>query len=254
MPKTKNAFALRGFDVTRILQRPFFRKFQFDTLKSDAEILGELFDTRNNSLDTLEKNLSVTHELTHYLSLYQSRIIRHCGRLKRLSKSASRHMKELENLFQDFISKPPPECESVLSRLSWRLNVKPKITEQKLAEIGKLDDYYKFWSLNDTAADNVVERYCVIEQIEQLLKFIDDSRTELITRIKKYNRKVFASRLKSARLAKKITQYELAQKIYMTQNSYSSYEIGRAEPPLTTLIRLARELNCTTDWLLGLTS
>ena len=164
-------------------------------------------------------------------------------------------MKELEGLVQDLISEPPPQDGE--SRLSYRLrimSIKQKETEQRLAEIGKLDDYYNFLSLNDTADDNVVARYSVIAQIEQLVKVIDEARAELITRIKKYNREVFASRLKSARQVKNITQQELAQKIGMTQNSYSSYEIGRAEPPLTTLIRLARELNCTTDWLLGLTS
>ena len=252
MPKSKNAYALRGFDATRILQRPFFRDFHFDTLKSDSKILEELFDTKINSLDTLERNLSTTLQLVHYLSLYKLRLVRHCGRLERLSKSASRHMKELEDLVQNLISKPPQEREK---RLFWYLRPEvQKEKEQKLAEIGKLDDYYNFWGLCDTPLFYVEEIDSVIEQIEQLLKNVEDSRAELMTRIKKYNRKVFASRLKSARQAKNITQQELAQKICMTQNSYSSYEIGRAEPPLTTLIRLARVLNCTTDWLLGLTS
>jgi len=37
--KTKNAFAFRDFDSSRILQRPFFKDFYFAPDKSDEELL-----------------------------------------------------------------------------------------------------------------------------------------------------------------------------------------------------------------------
>ena len=57
--KTKNAFAFRDFDSTRILQRPFFRDFNFDTEKSDAQILESLSMIPEDSVDSWERNLYV---------------------------------------------------------------------------------------------------------------------------------------------------------------------------------------------------
>ena len=65
MPKTKNAFAFRDFDSARILQRPFFKDFYFETDKSDEEILQSLSKTTEDSVDTWERRLYVikaTHE------------------------------------------------------------------------------------------------------------------------------------------------------------------------------------------------
>ena len=56
MPKTKNAFAFRDFDSARILQRPFFKSFYFDTDKLDTEILQSL-STTEDSVDSSEKKL-----------------------------------------------------------------------------------------------------------------------------------------------------------------------------------------------------
>ena len=53
--KTKNAFAFRDFDSTRILQRPFFKNFYFEPNKSDAEILDSLSESTEDSIDSLEK-------------------------------------------------------------------------------------------------------------------------------------------------------------------------------------------------------
>ena len=63
--KTKNAFAFRDFDSTRILQRPFFKDFHFDTNKSDAQILESLSTVTEDFIDNWERNLYVikaTHE------------------------------------------------------------------------------------------------------------------------------------------------------------------------------------------------
>lgn len=73
MPKTKNAFAFRNFDSSRILQRSFFKDFYFAPDKSDAEILDSLNVAKNDSVDSLEKKLymiKATHErLTEFRHL-----------------------------------------------------------------------------------------------------------------------------------------------------------------------------------------
>lgn len=78
--------------------------------------------------------------------------------------------------------------------------------------------------------------------------------SELEKIIQQQNKNIFAQRLKQARQAKGLTQKELATAVDMTQGGYVSYEIARREPPLTTLIRLSKTLEKTTDWLLGLST
>lgn len=58
-------------------------------------------------------------------------------------------------------------------------------------------------------------------------------------------------RLLELRKANKLTQQELANKLFLTQNGYASYEIGRTEPNIETLCKLADFYNVTLDYLVG---
>ncbi len=60
-------------------------------------------------------------------------------------------------------------------------------------------------------------------------------------------------RLTEARKAKNLSQLNLGMKIGAAQETISGYEIGRSEPDLTTLAKLADELNVSVDYLLGRT-
>jgi patatin-like phospholipase/acyl hydrolase len=75
--KTKNAFAFRDFDSTRILQRPFFRDFHFDTNKSDAQILESLNTVEEDSVDAWERNLYVIKATHERLTQFRHLIDRH---------------------------------------------------------------------------------------------------------------------------------------------------------------------------------
>lgn len=65
--------------------------------------------------------------------------------------------------------------------------------------------------------------------------------------------KKFNERLKELREDNNLTQKMLADKIQIDQRSVSFYEIGKYEPNLETLIKIAVFFNVTTDYLLGLT-
>ena len=82
--KTKNAFAFRDFDSTRILQRPFFKNFYFDPNKSDAEILESLNNATDDSIDSWEKNLYAIKAILDRLTEFRHLINRHNE--KRLDK------------------------------------------------------------------------------------------------------------------------------------------------------------------------
>ena len=77
MPKTKNAFAFRDFDSARILQRPFFKDFYFETDKSDEEILQSLSKTTEDSVDTWERRLYVIKATHKRLIAFRHLIDRH---------------------------------------------------------------------------------------------------------------------------------------------------------------------------------
>lgn len=60
-------------------------------------------------------------------------------------------------------------------------------------------------------------------------------------------------RLRSKRKEKKLSQEELAKRVNTTKATISNYENGYSTPPNEMLIKLANELDVTTDWLLGRT-
>ena len=100
--KTKNAFAFRDFDSSRILQRPFFKDFHFDADKSDAQILKSLSMATEDSVDSLERKLYVIKATHERLNKFRCLINRHNeNRLdkynKRKSKSQDVKITELQH-------------------------------------------------------------------------------------------------------------------------------------------------------------
>ena len=60
----------------------------------------------------------------------------------------------------------------------------------------------------------------------------------------------FPEKLKALRLENGLTQDELGEKLYLSRASISSYEIGKNEPNIETIIAVADLFNITTDELL----
>ena len=58
-------------------------------------------------------------------------------------------------------------------------------------------------------------------------------------------------RLKELRIAKGMTQNELAKVIGYSSLSYARYEKGEREPDISTLCKLADYFNVSVDYLLG---
>jgi Predicted transcriptional regulators len=64
---------------------------------------------------------------------------------------------------------------------------------------------------------------------------------------------LFAARLKWCRERRSLTQKQMAEKIGMTQSSYSKYEYNLREPKLEILAQLPAILDESLDFLLGVT-
>ena len=60
-------------------------------------------------------------------------------------------------------------------------------------------------------------------------------------------------RLKDLREDRDLTQSYIAEKLHIKQNTYSNYENGNREIPITALIKLASFYNTSVDYILELT-
>ncbi len=63
----------------------------------------------------------------------------------------------------------------------------------------------------------------------------------------------FKNRINLVLKNKKMSQNELAKKIYMSQSIVNNYCTGKREPSLEVLIAICKALNVSADYLLGLT-
>lgn len=61
---------------------------------------------------------------------------------------------------------------------------------------------------------------------------------------------MFKDRLRSTRMARKITLQQTADALHMSLRNYQKYESGHASPTLEGLVKLADILNVPTDYLL----
>jgi len=67
--------------------------------------------------------------------------------------------------------------------------------------------------------------------------------------------KILAQRLKEVRLENGLTQKKLAEELGIPLKTYKNYEAvgtGHTSPSLETVVILAKRLNTTSDFLLGL--
>lgn len=60
----------------------------------------------------------------------------------------------------------------------------------------------------------------------------------------------FPEKLKALRLKNKLTQEELGEKLYLSRTSISSYEIGKNEPNIETIIAISDLFKISIDELL----
>ncbi len=63
----------------------------------------------------------------------------------------------------------------------------------------------------------------------------------------------FKDRIKSLRLAKGLTQDDLAEVLNYGRTAIANYEAGRSEPAYTDLLRISNYFSCSIDYLLGKT-
>ena len=60
-------------------------------------------------------------------------------------------------------------------------------------------------------------------------------------------------RLKEVRQSRSLTQADVAESLHIKQNTYSQYENGVRQIPISLLVELAKFYNVSVDYLLRLT-
>lgn len=63
----------------------------------------------------------------------------------------------------------------------------------------------------------------------------------------------FSERLKGIRKENGMTQKDVYERLGISPNGYASYEQGRTEPNVETIVQLCKIFEVSADYLLGLT-
>ena len=237
MPKTKNAFALRGFDSERILDRKFFLPLcdmddeiidKFQELMSEEILTGIVATTDEDTLDVFcGLALKAQNEYWYYRVQF---LIEQLNGIRKKSIAYEwkirRHYKRLEKYSRKW-------NETICADEK----IPADVIRTKTRRLQKL-----FKSYDE-----------VQNAIKKLQALIQSCIAEITDAYEKADQRIFAMRLRQARMAAGLTQTQLATQIGMTQGGYTGYENSVREPSIATLKRISRILNKPTDWLLGLT-
>ena len=223
MPKTKPAFALKDFDTARILSRNYFRGY---SLAQECNLTDEDYLAKIVSLafDANDANFS---EQTADIMIFDF----FSGHLMRLAYAMT-----LANQYQTRFTRHNDK----LMKYSVHLIEKNALDDEIQAKIRRAQD------LADRYAD-------VCRAVQNLQKSIFDTITTIKEGKGDFLRRRFSERLRQARKKKGMTQQDLANLIQMSQGGYNQYELARRDPSIPTLVKLTRILNCSADYLLGLT-
>ena len=218
MPKTKDAFAFRDFDSERILQRKFFCKLNLPVC-TDAEFF--------NRYHVRFTRRSFESSDSSYTSLIFSNRFE---ALRKLNSALARYM-QLHIL----------HCKKLDS-------LKSKYAENFMSTP---DDFFKE---NFNRANRLLDFYLSLTAItaDLMRKVLSILRTT--SKVYQYLwRKEFGERLRDARLAKGLTQAQLAELIgSVSRDAIQRYESGGADIALPNLYKLAKILGVSADSLLGL--
>lgn len=237
--KTKNAFAFRNFDETKILSRNFFKdlisnlkiaatKYEraifdmVDPAKSEFfgekemtshEIVDELccFDETVETVEDYEENFQKLKKIQSAVEEYTRKILRHMRRLEIAD----------EEITTELLKTPSNDIEKI-KRLK-NCHDRARILWEKYSNIGK--------------------------SIENLSLIASENAAIVDADIVREHRKNFAARLKCARKSARLTQKELAEASGISLNTLINYENARREPNLTTIQRLIHILGISADKL-----
>ena len=137
MPKTKNAYALRSFDATKILQRRWFKDFNFPV--DDDEIFLNVFGKTIEGITTV-KNLETITQLGDRMVFYEALLERHIMRLNELQRYyVEKFMPTEENAYKEKLGRVIELMKFYREALSSTASLREKI----LLKIQTLKEFFE---------------------------------------------------------------------------------------------------------------
>lgn len=211
--KPSFSFALRNFDAEKVLSRPFFdiRKTygaygeMITSEMTDKEILKLI---PSKTIDEKIKKSQIVNELAEKLKLYLVRIKKHVEKVEKLRDRYAVRAIDLKLLDGD---------KNQLTSLEEKYRRAHYIRERYLKIVEELRGLYH--------ARVTYE----MEKNEAGLGY--------------FYRKRFASKLKTIRRKKKLSQADLGRLLGISQSGITSYESSQREPTLSMLNKMARVLD-----------
>lgn len=226
MPKMKNAFAFRGFDTERILQRKFFRELNLLDM-TDEEILQKMGMTDFDSFEETQAKLVTMGALLERVAQYQKHIKRHSDRLTKYARAVEHKITTDE--------------KADIAALKLRYSRAGKLSV-------KYSGSFTAYGLTSTFLGGIA-----VEDVGGLCNKLAARYKELDAKIKAHYRKIFAMRLRRARKEMGLTQTELSIQLGTSQRGVSNLENAIHEPSLSTLVKVSEKLNHPVGWFLGVT-
>ena len=211
--KTRDAFALRDFDDKRILQRPFFSKLRADFHFADNASDDEILDATFGEAAIKYLGVSATETELEKLRKLQSDAERY---RKRIKKHVTRLKKFLDSRARKFTTTGLEKYKNQYEQCA-----------------GLLLQYN--WFEEATEIFNLKIGGLCFES-ERILDSLW--------------RNEFGRQLKLARVAKGLRQQDVANKLRIPTSTFASYEQGRNDPSLPTLIRISKLLDLNLNKLL----
>lgn len=137
MPKTKNAFALQKLDMTRILQRTWFKNFNLPV--DDDENFLNVFGKTIEGVTTV-KNLETITQLGDRMVFYEALLERHIMRLNELQRYyVEKFMPTEENAYKEKLGRVIELMKFYRETLSSTASLREKI----LLKIQTLKEFFE---------------------------------------------------------------------------------------------------------------
>lgn len=210
--KTRDAFAFRDFDGKRILQRPYFRQFGFSDA-SDEEILATLKVTDEDELASLEEKNQRLNDIFYRLKNFHALIMRHNN-----ERLTSYH----RSLRKKLIDADAADTLSFQAKIGREQSLMTSyVLDFAMAVMDLMSTVQNLWQASEKALQAA------------------------------YRRQI-GERIKQAREQAGLSRRELGDAIHISPAGYAYYERGQRDVTTISLIRIARTLKVSSDWLIGL--
>lgn len=226
MAKERTSYVLNHFDPERIFQRRFFRDLKLPPVP-DEEILKSTSAKSEDTLETLQRKITLSEQLAKRISKYKEHVARHVARLERYRRAIEQKGIVDKHADMDALRQKHQDALTLLMR------------------------YTNFVHSGDETTIYCSKQRTVKHMLDDVEGGILENINALYREERFFYRKIFAERLKAARRERGLTAKALAEQTGIPRPNVSDYEHMRYEPNLAVQVKFAQVLKKPVGWFLG---